>query len=127
MLNGVWLWITLILLHGTIMALLACFVSFISIGIMNTGDEKSIGISIGFSQACSSLTRAAGAASGGAIFGWSLNWDLQFPLNSQFSFLLIVLLLCVPLFVIEVLTDETIEKRKKTEIETPLLVVNKAN
>lgn len=127
LLTGAAQWIYVIFMNGCCVAFSTVFVSFISMGISNSVSSKVVGAAMGIAQSTVSLMRAIGSAGGALIFGWSLGWNLNFPLNSQFIFVLLdVVLVCTGVVVWRLL-DGSIEKRAKTTEEIPLIDKEKGN
>ena len=121
-LSGVSLWIVLIFLYGMYTAIGSVSVSFISMAISNSVESDIVGTAVGISQGSSAIARFISSSGSPSLFGWSLEWDLFYPFNSQFTFIVLVLIVCVTWVVIYKFFDDSLEKRKIKPIEDPLLI-----
>ena len=97
-------------------------ISFISMAISNSVEPDIIGTALGISQGFSAIARFIASSGSASLFGWSLGWDLFYPFNSQFTFIVLVIILCVAWVVIYKCFDGSLEKRKVKAIEDPLLI-----
>ena len=125
-LSGVSLWIILIFLNGMCTTASSVSISFISMAISNSVGSDIVGTAMGISQSASAMARCISSAGAASLFGWSLGWNLFYPFNSQFTFIILVLILGLAMIIIFKFFDSSVEKRKANEIEDPLLIKEKA-
>ena len=121
-LSGVSLWAMLIFMNGLCIAVGSVIISFISMAVSNSVESDIVGTAMGISQGSSAIARFISSSGSPSLFGWSLEWDLFYPFNSQFTFIVLVLIVCVTWVVIYKFFDDSLEKRKIKPIEDPLLI-----
>ena len=120
-LDGIGLWVILILLNGSCVAFSTVGVSFISIAISNSVSADIVGAAMGASQSIIAIARAVSSAGCAALFGWSLGWDLYSPFNSHFTFLVLAFILIINFGLILTYFDKSLENRQKKAEEIPML------
>ena len=120
-LDGIALWVILILLNGFCVAFSTVFISFISMAISNSVSADIVGAAMGTSQSIIAIARAVSSAGFAALFGWSLGWDLYSLFISHFRFIVLALILIINFGLILTHFDKSLEKRQKKAEEIPML------
>lgn len=111
LLNGVSLWIVLILCHGFIYAFITMATSFISICVTNSVPETVVGRALGITQAIASFSRSISAIFTANIFGVLVEEGYSFPLDSHLLFIINCFVLLVNAWVVKSLLSNSIDLR----------------
>lgn len=120
-LSGFWLMTFLIVFNGLCVAFTTVLVSIISIAVSNTVASDVAGIAIGLTQAFVNLSRGIGNGGTAILFGYLQNKTLGLPFDFHILFFCIIAVLIIVCCLLRFTLDDTIEKRKKTSTELPLI------
>jgi hypothetical protein len=115
------MWTWLVVMNGLAVALVTIMVSIISIAVSNSVLSNVAGTAIGITQAVVAFSRAFGNGGSALMFGSLQTAEFGFPFDFHLLFAGNCLVLAVVVVMINCLLDENIEKRKKQEVEIPLL------
>lgn len=120
-LDGVPLWILLVILNGLNIGITTVLVGFISIAASNSVPSNVTGAAMGIAQSITALFRAFATTGTAWLYGESSKWTIGFPFDTHFAFICVGLVCLVDIIAIKFYLDPAVEKRKQSDKEIPLI------
>ena len=119
--DGWTMWAYLVLMNGLAVALTSIMVSIVSIAVSNSVLSGVAGTALGITQAVVAFSRAIGNGGTAFLFGVLQSEGFEFPFDFHLLFGVNVVVLGAVVVLFFVGLDSGIEKRKKVDVEIPLL------
>ena len=114
-LEGLWVWILLILCNGFCIATCTIYLSIISIAVTNSVHESVAGAAIGISQSIVSISRALSSSGTAVLFGFLKENQKKYPVDVYLLFYINDLICLTTLGAVYFLISQKNDKRKVRE------------
>lgn len=98
-LEGNFFWMTIVILQGTIMALLTSYINLISIEISNSVSESVVGSANGLSQGIVAIFTGIAALGLAGVYAWTIELGFGFPLDYHLSFIILCVIIVANVFI----------------------------